>query len=185
MNNMRTVPKIYDRKNVGLDAFLTGDVVDQVLEQALQASRAPLEALAVRYETACATIRRAKPTEKIPAFVPIGSDGKGFKEIEAIERAATTLVERLEIRAAELERERIANLPEVEARVEDLEGWVRALLNRVAVLEGRQSDVRVGSPRASHSVTPMVMALEGGAGGLARPPASPPGATPGAVRKIG
>ncbi|MBU6463234.1 MAG: hypothetical protein KGL35_21915 [Bradyrhizobium sp.] len=192
-NILREIPRLNNAPPVE-EALLIEHIIEQTVEQNRQAVITSIDALVERYEAAKIIVGRAKAGEKIPDLGPASYQGLDQKQLEQLELEVSSLVTRLEVRAEVLERARIANLSETEklkARVEDLEGWVRALMNRVAVLEGQERmDIPESRPHRSRQDVPMMLVPSqgppgAGLGGVSASFGNRPAPGGGGVRRLG
>jgi hypothetical protein len=122
-----------------------------------------LSGLLKRYTAAREFVANLKPGEKIADFGPIpAAEDANLKELEALETDREALVEKLEARAEELERERQANMTEIDK--------LRAELNlqagRIARLERLVAGTTVApttpAPQARAEIPQILVARQSG-----------------------
>ena len=143
-----------------------------------------------RYEAARDAILALKPREAIPVFGRAPDVDADVISLDTAFQANDQLVLGLEARAEELERERVADLPEAQRlriEVDELKGLVRAVMVRLSILEG-QSPTQEGSPvPASKASAPLLVPYGGapGLGGVSASFAAAPSVDGGGVRRLG
>jgi hypothetical protein len=154
---------------------IVSDVVSKSVAQAAAADRvrclAAIRDFAERFQSAKDQVLSLLPLEKIADFASIdGIDGLRRAELLKLEAACAATVDQLEARADELERDRVANMTEVEklwSVVRVQQSLINGLLHRVTKLDGGPaSNVPAAADlaRLSRASTPqMLMPARGAA----------------------
>jgi hypothetical protein len=186
----------FDSRNVAssesVETFMNRAVAQSAAE-ACQACVARIGDLGKRHQAAKDFIARLKPTEKVAEFGAIPSaEVLSRKELEALETDRQAFVEKLEARAEQLERERVANLPEIEKLRLELRAELNVLAGRLARLERGETAALAPSlaPRSRADIPQILIPNQrdqrgAGLGGVSASFGRPAPSSAGGVRKVG